>query len=164
MISTYPVIAAHLVMMVAPRILLLGLLCLYFTMPNEKHQNELINSYDDEKHQQDCVKELVNSYKVVVNATWAGKVVPNIDNKAYVITLVKYICDDTANTLLVGGPKDSGKTMGLVFVLRAAKRIGYPVFELNLKGSMDEQSVKRVMEDFSWQFTEFLKTLEIVVS
>ena len=137
--------------MVALRILFLGLLpCLCFTTPGKS----------DEKHKRDVKDELIYSYDVVVNATWTRKEVPHLDNKAYITALVEYISDDTiSDTLLVGGPKDSGKTKGLVFVLLAARRMGYAVFELNLKRSVDEQSLKRVMEDFSWQFTDFFEDI-----
>ena len=117
-------------MMVALRILFLGLLC--FTTPGKS----------DEKHKRDVKDELIYSYEVIVNATWTRKEVPHLDSKAYITALVKYISDDTiSDTLLVGGPKDSGKTKGLVFVLLAARKMGYAVFELNMKRSVDEQSL-----------------------
>ena len=54
--------------------------------------------------------------------------VQHLDSKVYIIELANYISDDTvSNTLLVGGPKDSRKTKGLVFMLRAARRLGYAV-------------------------------------
>ena len=37
--------------------------------------------------------------------------------------------------------------------------MGYAIFELNMKRSVDEQSLKGVMEDFAWQFTDFFENI-----
>ena len=101
---------------------------------------------------------MISSYEFEVNTTWNLKVIPHLDNKPYIKAITDYVSKDkVSNTLLIGGPKDSGKTMGLPYVLRAARKIGFSVFELNLKGTVDEQTLNSVMEDFSWQFTDFFE-------
>lgn len=48
--------------------------------------------------------------------------------------------------LIVGGPKDSGKTIGIQFLSSATEDLGYHVVNLNLKGVTD---IKRAMNMFS---------------
>jgi len=54
------------------------------------------------------------------------------------------------NALIIGGPKDSGKSCGIEFMKLAAEKIGYNVFQLNLKGSVTSLKIQHVMEKFSW--------------
>ena len=56
--------------------------------------------------------------------------------------------------LIVGGLKDSGKTIGIKFVLRATVNLGYHSIHLNLKGTVDSSSVKKVINEFAQSFLE----------
>ena len=58
------------------------------------------------------------------------------------------------SVLIVGGPKDSGKTTGIKFVSRAAVNLGYHSIHLNLKGTVDSSGVRKVMNEFTQDFLE----------
>ena len=85
-----------------------------------------------------------------------GGLPPRLDSKEYIERTAMYMSRFSSfyNTgkcsLIIGGPKDSGKTNRIDF-LRAAKDVGYHVIELNLKGLID---VKSALDTFSWEFLE----------
>ena len=106
--------------------------------------------------------ELMNAYEKITGSwlpkyTDGHKLPPRLDSKEYIETMARYVSQSGSfyNTgkrvLIVGGPKDSGKTNGIIFLSRAAEDVGYHVINLNLKGLVDAKSA---LEMFSWQFIE----------
>ena len=63
-------------------------------------------------------------------------------------------------TLIVCCPKDIGKSKGISSVHRSALTAGFTVFEMNLKGTIEEADIKRVIYDLSWDITEMMMNVE----
>ena len=55
------------------------------------------------------------------------KILPKVDSTEYTETLATFITNSTdrSSVLIIGGPKDSGKTTGIMFMSQAAIRAGY---------------------------------------
>jgi len=104
-------------------------------------------------------------YEKDVNATWkvltrgterpteSRHLFPHLDNRHYIISLAEYIAASPPEVLIVGGPKDSGKTTGLVYMANSARKLGHEVFKLNLKSS----NVKGVMSTFADSFVDLIE-------
>ena len=64
---------------------------------------------------------------------------PFFGHRPYVEELVRTIVTHR-RVLIVGGPRDSGKTTGLIFMASAAKSVGYSIIDINLKGKKMSKS------------------------
>lgn len=73
-----------------------------------------------------------------------------MNNKDYIRRMASFISEGFPENkvLVVGGPKDSGKTTGILFLSQAAVEAGYYVIHLNLKATTDSSDVKRQLEYF----------------
>ena len=58
--------------------------------------------------------------------------------KEYIDILIAYVCGRVTKTVIIGGPKDIGKSKGISSVHRSALKVGFTVFEMNLKGTIEE--------------------------
>ena len=102
-------------------------------------------------------RHLLDSYEKILDSWWnVHQLPPKLDSMEYTTKLVDFISDSTMrkSVLIVGGPKDSGKTTGIKFVSRAAENLGYHSIHLNLKGTVDSLGVKKVMNEFAQDFLE----------
>lgn len=85
---------------------------------------------------------------------------PHLDAKEYIDTLIAYVCSRVTKTLIIGGPKDIGKSKGISSVHRSALKAGFTVFEMNLKGTIEEVDIKKAVYDLSWDITEMMMNVE----
>ena len=124
------------------------------------------NDRYERKYGDECEENLL-TYKKINNFNWKeyenellvgarkgswGMEMPHIDAKEYADVLIKYVCGNGKDrTLIVGGAKDIGKSKGISSVENsAASKLGFAVFELNLKGTINKVDVKKVILDLSW--------------
>ena len=90
---------------------------------------------------------------------WVAKV-PHLDAEEYIDTLIAYVCGEASRTLIVGGPKDIGKSKGISSVRRSALKAGFTVFQMNLKGKIQEADIKKAVYYLSWDITEMMMNVE----
>ena len=134
-----------------------------------------IESKEDKLWSTLCYEKMLVAYKEINSFDWTeyaenltlGKddigwvvKVPHLDAKEYIDTLIAYVCRRATRTLIVGGPKDIGKSMGISFVRRSALKAGFTVFQMNLKGKIEEVDIKKVVYDLSWDITEMMMNVE----
>ena len=127
-----------------------------------------IESKEDEFWSTICYEKMLVAYKEInsFNLTrgkddigWVVKV-PHLDAEKYIDTLIAYVCDRPATTtLIIGGPKDIGKSKGISFIHRSALKAGFTVFEMNLKGEIEEAYIKKAVYDLSYR-VPFVSKLE----
>jgi len=119
---------------------------------------------DESIEKQEHVNKLISMYEKDVNVTWkvltlgmtkSLHLVPHLDSRHYIISLAKYIAASPLEVLIVGGPKDSGKTTGLLYMANSARKLGHEVFELDLKGL----NVKVVMSMFADGFVDLIESI-----
>ena len=84
---------------------------------------------------------------------------PFLDNRDYVEELARTIVTHR-RVLIVGGPRDSGKTTGLLFMAGAAKRVGYSIIDINLKGKARVVDVNVMMKVVAREFVDTLTRIE----
>ena len=89
------------------------------------------------------------------NIGWVVKV-PHLDAKEYIDTSIAYVCGEVTRTLIIGGPKDIGKSKGISSVHRSALKANFIVLKMNIKGTIEEADIKKVVYDISWDITEMM--------
>ena len=134
-----------------------------------------IESKEDEFWSTLCYEKMLVAYKEINSFDWTeyaenltlGKrdigwvvKVPHVDAEEYIDTLIAYVCRRATTTLIVGGAKDIGKSKGITFVHRSALKAGFTVFEMNLKGTIEEADIKKVVYGLSWDITEMMMNVE----
>ena len=62
--------------------------------------------------------------------------------------------------MIISGPKDSGKSKGITYVASSGLKVGFFIFELNLKGKIDEIDVEEVINDLSWDITSVVFNID----
>jgi len=105
-----------------------------------------IESKEDESWSTMCYEKMSVAYKEINSFNWTeyaenltqskngiGWVVkvPHLDAKEYIDTLIAYVCGHgtgVTTTLIIGGPKDIGKSKGISSVHRSALKVGFTVF------------------------------------
>ena len=134
-----------------------------------------IESKEDKLRSTLCYEKMLVAYKEINSFDWTeyaenltldkddiGWVVkvPHVDAEEYIDTLIAYVCRRATTTLIVGGPKDIGKSKGITFVHRSALKAGFTVFQMNLKGKIKEADIEKVVYDLSWDITEMMMNVE----
>ena len=111
----------------------------------------------------ECGSDLLKSYEDVVNHWWNDlKRIPHLGNMKYIHKLVSFICSNVnkSNCMIIGGPRDSGKTTGLVFLSEAAQKLGHDVFHVNLKSATSSLDIEDIMHHFSWNVINAIQNIE----
>ena len=112
----------------------------------------------------ECSSDLLKSYEDVVNHWWNDlKRISHLDNKKYIHKLVSFVCTNGNKSncgIIIGGPRDSGKTNGLVFLSEAAKKLGHNVFHINLKSVTSSLDVEDILHRFSWNIMNAIQNME----
>ena len=134
-----------------------------------------IESKEDKLWFTSCYEKMLVAYKEINSFDWTeyaenltlGKddigwvvKVPHVDAEEYIDTLIAYVCRRATRTLIVGGPKDIGKSKEISFVHRSALKSGFTVFEMNLKGKIEEAYIKKAVYDLSWDITEMMMNVK----
>ena len=105
----------------------------------------------EEECLEDC-QELMNAYEKEMNSYWnVNKLPPKLNTKHYIREMAVFISESGRKgrqVLVVGGPRDSGKTTGILFLSQAAIKVGYYVIHLNLKTTIGSSNIKRQMKYF----------------
>ena len=123
-------------------------------------KREMLKAYKEITHfnWKEYAEELHN--KIMQQNPWTAKV-PHLDAKRYINALIEYVCGvETSTTLIISGPKDSGKSKGIAYVGSSGLKVGFSVFELNLKGRIDEVDVEKVINDLSWDITRAILNID----
>ena len=76
-----------------------------------------------------------------------------MDNKNYIYSLCEYVTSlqYSGKAMIVGGPKDQGKSRGLMYFMVAVKRKRYRLLEVNLKGVAVEVDVRKTLKSLAEQ-------------
>ena len=137
--------------------------------------SHLVTIESKEDQNWSCYEKMLLAYKEVNSFNWTkyadyltqsksdiGWVVkvPHLGAKEYIDTLIAYVCCYGSTTLITGGPKDTGKSKGISSVHCRAIKVGLTVFELNLKGTIEETNIKMVVYDLAWDITEVMTNVE----
>ena len=123
-------------------------------------KNEMLKAYKEITHfnWKEYAEELHN--KIRQREPWTTKI-PHLDAKSYINTLIEFVCEiDPRHTLIINGPKDSGKSKGITYVGSSGSKVGFSVFELNLKGTVDEIDIDKVINDLSWDITSAIMNID----
>jgi len=111
----------------------------------------------------DKMTELLDAFDIFCKHYWhyetAHSQLPFLDRREYVEKLARYIVTHK-RTLIVGGPKDSGKTTGLMFMTSAAEQLGYSIIDINLKGKTNVAYVETLMKITSWKIANALMAIK----
>ena len=107
----------------------------------------------------------MSAYEEVLRFCWNGhKQFPHIDSREYINELANTIhSDKKSQGLVIGGPKDSGKTTGIVFMSEAASKLGRHVLQLNLKGAVETMQIRILLRDFAHKLMSTIKEMDINV-
>ena len=81
--------------------------------------------------------------------------IPHINHKEYIRLVADFVFrKDNKQALIIGGPKHIGKTTGLYFFSEAARSVGYQVFNVDLKTSVDLTDISTVLENLAWDIAD----------
>ena len=117
----------------------------------------------EEYFEKDSVQYFLSTYEEVVRLCWnEHKQFPHIDSREYINELAKTIhSNKKSQDLVIGGPKDSGKTTGIMFMSKAAIKLGRHVLELNLKGGVEITQIRTLLSDFAHKLMSIVKEINI---
>ena len=127
-----------------------------------------ISSWKQERRQEeyfekDSVQYFLSTYEEVVRLCWnEHKQFPHIDSREYINEQAKTIhSNKKSQGLVIGGPKDSGKTTGIIFMSKAAIKVGRHVLQLNLKGAVEIMQIRTLLSDFAHKLMSIVKEINI---
>ena len=102
------------------------------------------------------ISEIIN-----FSMPWNSSVLAHINNRHYLHALAMHVsCEVSINVMIVLGPKDSGKSEGIVQMKSKWKNIGHIVLDLNLKGRPHDVSGNDSMNILSKQLIQQLQVLD----
>ena len=101
------------------------------------------------------LQALLDTFEMEVNS----RSPPFLDHNNYVEELARTIAKHD-HILIVGGPRDVGKSAGLVFMGDAAQQVGYSIIDINLKGTASYAHVRTLMKQVSWEIVDKLMSIE----
>ena len=117
------------------------------------------------QERKDPVENFMNTYEQIVNSCWKeNKQFPHINSRQYIQELANTIhagSDQKSQGLVIGGPKDSGKTTGIIFMSKAAIQLGQDVLQLNLKGAVEVMQIKTLLNNFAHNLMNKIKGMNI---
>lgn len=113
-------------------------------------------------HQKSLYPGMVNISEIInFSTTWNSSSIPHINNRHYLHALAMHVsCETPLNVLMVLGPKDSGKSEGIIQMKSKWKDIGHIVLDMNLKGKPHDVTGNDSMDTLSKQLVQQLQVLD----